>query len=154
MESFPVYTSHYLRTDNPDRRFLSPQLSICKMYHLYREMCAEQEVQQVSEWVYRREFNEHFNLSFGRCVCMQLHIHTHHQQNACVFVHCMYKTVFSSLLLSLPPSLPPSPSLSNSRSLSLTHPPSLRPKSDTCKTCDAMKTRLDYETNTDTAQCL
>ena len=36
IESFPVYESHYSRSDNPHRRYLSPELSQAKMYHLRR----------------------------------------------------------------------------------------------------------------------
>ena len=67
INTFPVYTSHYSRADNPDRKYLSPHLSISKMYHLYKEECTQEgRSTVVSEWIYRREFNEHFNLSFGR----------------------------------------------------------------------------------------
>lgn len=66
INAFPVYTSHYSRADNPDRKYLSPHLSISKMYHLYKEECTRDGRSTVSEWIYRREFNEHFNLSFGR----------------------------------------------------------------------------------------
>ena len=65
IRSFPVYSSHYSRADNPSRRYLSPHLSISQMYHLYKEVCTTEGKRAVSEWVYRKEFNESFNLSFG-----------------------------------------------------------------------------------------
>ena len=66
INSFPKYTSHYLRKDNPHRQFLNPYLSIHKMYQLYKEKCEEENTQAASEWIYRKTFNENFNLSFGR----------------------------------------------------------------------------------------
>ena len=68
IESFPVYVSHYSRNDNPNRHYLSPDLSVSKMYHLYKEKCTTAESRAVSEWVFRKFFNENFNLSFGRYV--------------------------------------------------------------------------------------
>ena len=37
--SFPQYQSHYSRASNPHRRYLSPELTISKMYVLYKEWC-------------------------------------------------------------------------------------------------------------------
>ena len=37
ISSFPRYQSHYSRQDNPNRKYLSPTLSIAKMYSLYQE---------------------------------------------------------------------------------------------------------------------
>ena len=68
VQSFPHYQSHYSRKDNPHKLYLSPHLSITKMYNLYKEKCVEMAVNPVSEWIYRRTFNESFNLSFGRYV--------------------------------------------------------------------------------------
>ena len=65
IESFPHYTSHYSRKDNPNKLYLSPDLSLSKMYSLYKTHCEEQGYNIASEWVYRREFNEKHNLSFG-----------------------------------------------------------------------------------------
>ena len=37
------------------------------MYALYQEYCAEKGITKLaSEWVYRKEFNESYNLHFGR----------------------------------------------------------------------------------------
>ena len=63
---FPCYQSHYSRCDNPNRKYLSPDLSISKMYALYKDHCSEQEVEAVSGWKYRHVFNTTFNLTFGR----------------------------------------------------------------------------------------
>ena len=68
IESFPVYESHYSRNDNSNRRYLSPDLTISKMYSLYREQCTEKGRRPVSDWVYRKVFNEQYNLAFGRYV--------------------------------------------------------------------------------------
>ena len=62
IESFPAYESHYSRKDNPNRKYLSPSLSISKMYQLFKDFCS------VSEWKYRQIFNTHFNYTFGRYV--------------------------------------------------------------------------------------
>ena len=66
IESFPHYTSHYSRNDNPNRTYLSPALSLSKMHVLYKERCTEDGKRPVSDWVYRKVFNEQHNLSFGR----------------------------------------------------------------------------------------
>lgn len=66
IKSFPQYSSHYSRRDNPNRRYLSSDLSIAKLYCLYKEECSANGRDPVSEWVYRKVFNESFNLKFGR----------------------------------------------------------------------------------------
>lgn len=67
ISSFPQYGSHYSRSDNPHRKYLSPDLSVSKMYVLYKELCEEEGgTDPVSEWIYRKTFNESFNLTFGR----------------------------------------------------------------------------------------
>ena len=40
------------------------------MYELYREFCTENGHTPVTEWVYRKQFNENHNLSFVRLVAM------------------------------------------------------------------------------------
>ena len=67
ISSFPKYKSHYSRADNPIREYLSPDLSAAKMYALYCEYCANERKQPASQWVYRKVFNEEYNLTFGRC---------------------------------------------------------------------------------------
>lgn len=66
IESFPKYQSHYSRKDNPNRSYLSPCLSLSKMFELYKVKCSLAKVDPVSEWVYRKLFNTEYNLSFGR----------------------------------------------------------------------------------------
>ena len=63
INNFPPYKSHYSRKDNPNKEFLSPMLSIQKMYYLYKEECDKNNERPASEWVYRKIFNEMFNLS-------------------------------------------------------------------------------------------
>ena len=64
IKSFPCYLSHYSRHNNPHS--LSSELSVSKMYHLYKEKCREANRETTcSEWLYRKTFNERFNLSFG-----------------------------------------------------------------------------------------
>lgn len=64
-EHVETYSSHYSRHDNPNRCYLSPELSVAKMYQLYKEKCFNEGHNPVSSWVYRKIFNESFNLSFG-----------------------------------------------------------------------------------------
>ena len=68
IESFPAYESHYSRKDNPNRKYLSPSLSISKMYQLFKDFCSDRRSEPVSEWKYRQIFNTHFNYTFGRYV--------------------------------------------------------------------------------------
>lgn len=65
VDSFPKYRSHYSRHDNPNCQYLSPELSVAKMYSMYKAECEESGDKYVSEWVYRKIFNEFFNLAFG-----------------------------------------------------------------------------------------
>ena len=65
IQSFPQYQSHYSRANNPHRKYLSPDLTISKMYVLYKEWCVGKEKTPQSEWVYRQVFNKSFNFSFG-----------------------------------------------------------------------------------------
>ena len=66
IESFPRYQSHYSRGDNPHGKYLNPDLSIAKMYELYKEECQTEKRDTIcSERLYRKTFNERFNLSFG-----------------------------------------------------------------------------------------
>lgn len=54
IRSFPQYTSHCSRSENPNRRYLSPDLSIAKMYSLYCTYCSENDHAPASEWVIER----------------------------------------------------------------------------------------------------
>ena len=60
IESSPSYQSYYSRKDNPNRSYLSPTLSLAKMFELYKVKCTQANV------VYRKIFNTEYNISFGR----------------------------------------------------------------------------------------
>lgn len=74
VESFPRQRSHYSISENLHREYLPENLSIAEMYRLYvekyqparrRTLRSTQETPLASEWMYRKIFNEQFNLSFG-----------------------------------------------------------------------------------------
>lgn len=60
INSFPQYKYHYSRKDNPNREFLTPYLTIQKMYQLYKEKCEDENTQAASEFIYHKVFNEEF----------------------------------------------------------------------------------------------
>jgi len=60
IEKFPVYESHYSLHKSTNRKYLAPDLNINKLYSLY----SEQVTYPVSSFVFRKMFNEEFNLSF------------------------------------------------------------------------------------------
>ena len=62
--SFPSYESHYTRSHNPNRKYLSGDLNIRLMYNLYKEHVQSQGRQPVEEHIYRRTLNNEFNLHF------------------------------------------------------------------------------------------
>lgn len=57
---FPAYESHYTRHKSENRRFLSPDLSLERMYSLYKESVLE----PLSSFMFSKIFNECFNLRF------------------------------------------------------------------------------------------
>lgn len=59
---FPKYESHYTLHKSMNRKFLAPDLSLPKMYSLYCDDTPESE--RVSDFMFRKVFNEYFNLSF------------------------------------------------------------------------------------------
>lgn len=61
IKSFPVEDSHFCRAST-NRKYLSTGLSVAKMYSLYVEKYDE----PVKENIYRKVFNEKFNLSFHK----------------------------------------------------------------------------------------
>lgn len=64
IESFPRIESHYCRK-RTRRRFLNPELSISKMYQLYKEHCEKnQQPDEVKFGTYSKIFNTQYNLSF------------------------------------------------------------------------------------------
>lgn len=102
IESFPSFTSHYSRSDNPNRRYLTPELTLSKMYVLYREYCASKSVEPVSEWVYQKVFNEEYNLSFGQYVtlhtCTSLILTQLHAFTDLVYIHTLTDLVHTHTL--------------------------------------------------------
>jgi hypothetical protein len=64
IQNFPAFESHYTRSHNPGRKYLSLDLDIRKILKLYDEKCEENKVSRVNEWIYRKNFNEKFNLHF------------------------------------------------------------------------------------------
>lgn len=65
IRSFPSYISHYSRL-HTDKKYLSQDLNIAKMYKLYKEDCISKNIQPQLESFYRKVFVENFNLSFHR----------------------------------------------------------------------------------------
>ena len=70
IKSFPHRQSHYSRASNSKRAYLDEGLSISRMYLMYLEKYEPQiegteTKPEVKEWLYRKIFNENFNLSFG-----------------------------------------------------------------------------------------
>lgn len=57
---FPVYESHYTRHKSENRKFLSPDLSLGRIYSLYKDTTQE----PVSSFIFSKIFNECFNLRF------------------------------------------------------------------------------------------
>ena len=76
IQSFPAKTSHYSRTENISKKYLSEDLSIAKMHRLYLELheptvtgelhLGGKPTPVVKYEFYRNRFNTHHNLSFGR----------------------------------------------------------------------------------------
>lgn len=65
IQNFPSYASHYGREKAGTRRYLSPDLNITIMYDLYKtELEKESQPAPVSAFVFRKIFNENFNLHF------------------------------------------------------------------------------------------
>ena len=64
IKSFPAFESHYTQSQNPERKYLNPELYINKMFNLYLEKCAEIIEIAVNEWTYRKIFKRDFKLYF------------------------------------------------------------------------------------------
>lgn len=64
ISSFPAYQSHYTRKDNPNKKYLNEELSISKLYELYKEKCISENVLLCKKKFYYHVFNTKFNLSF------------------------------------------------------------------------------------------
>lgn len=75
IQSFPKHSSHYSRQDNNERKYLSPELNISKMYNMsiekyepefYQKFRNGEQVKPVVNYdFFSRHFNSNFNLSFG-----------------------------------------------------------------------------------------
>lgn len=65
IKSYPAEASHYSRSDNPNRLYLSPILTISMMYRQYQTWSAERNIVAVSGSAYRKIFCTRFNLGFG-----------------------------------------------------------------------------------------
>jgi hypothetical protein len=65
IECFPVVESQYTRKSTK-RRYLSQDLSIRKIYDLYKIKFQEDEISPASEMVYRKIFCTEYNLSFHK----------------------------------------------------------------------------------------
>ncbi|CAG2207374.1 unnamed protein product [Mytilus edulis] len=65
IEAFPVVESHYTRKDT-NRKYLDSDLTIRKMYDLYKDECHDQQKRCVKEHVYRNIFCSEYNMSFHK----------------------------------------------------------------------------------------
>ncbi|XP_062715776.1 uncharacterized protein LOC134291697 [Aedes albopictus] len=63
IQSFPVVPSHYCR-EKTTRKYLDSSLNITMMYRLYCEFCDNRGEEKVTVSMYRKIFNENFNLGF------------------------------------------------------------------------------------------
>ncbi|CAG9839576.1 unnamed protein product [Diabrotica balteata] len=63
INSFPAYNSHYSR-ERTSKKYLSPDLSVAEIYRLYCKYCRNNNINHEKESMYRKIFNEDFNLSF------------------------------------------------------------------------------------------
>nr|CAH7739928.1 unnamed protein product [Callosobruchus chinensis] len=69
IRKFPAESSHYSRTANPHKLYLSPVLNMSIMYRLYLEECTNEKLPQeyfVKKSSYANIFNTKFNLSFRK----------------------------------------------------------------------------------------
>lgn len=67
IKQFPSVQSHYSRSHNPYREYLSPTLSLAKMYRDYVNSLPQKEKDPmfVKQGYYNKVFSEDFNLGFG-----------------------------------------------------------------------------------------
>ena len=68
IESFPAQESHYSCQDNRRCKYLPKTLSIARMYRMFLEKYEpeqEHKKPRVKEWLYRKIFNEEYNIGFG-----------------------------------------------------------------------------------------
>jgi len=89
ISSFPKYKSHYSRSDNLTRHYLSPKLSINRMYQLYKERCSGQGKNPVSGCTDRCSTKSSICLLEGMLTILNscLHTHTHTHTHAHTHMH-------------------------------------------------------------------
>lgn len=73
IKSFPTVDSHYCRK-NTSRKYLEKDLSIKKMYDLYKQKCQKEERTPVKYWLYDKIFGNEFNIGFH-----------HPKKDVCIF---------------------------------------------------------------------
>lgn len=73
IKSFPTVDSHYCRK-NTYRKYLEKDLSIKKMYDLYKQKCQKEERTPVKYWLYDKIFGNEFNIGFH-----------HPKKDVCIF---------------------------------------------------------------------
>lgn len=61
IKMFPCRESHYFKNKFNRKYFLNPDLSISTMYGLYKNHCTENNLNILSEFMYRKIFVEKFN---------------------------------------------------------------------------------------------
>jgi len=86
-ELITAESSHYSRSKNAGRSYLSSTLSIGKMYSLYINWCKEKEIVPVSKHAYNDIYVTKFNLGFGSprsdtCSMCHLGADKEHKQRA------------------------------------------------------------------------
>jgi hypothetical protein len=65
IRSFPALESHYSRQKST-KKYLAAGLNRTKMYGLYKEKCAAEKCEPLTEKLYRDIFNNEFNLAFHK----------------------------------------------------------------------------------------
>ena len=67
IEKLPTVSSHYTRAKSPNRKYLTQDLNIKKLYTLYQDYATENypDLEPVSESKYRKIFNEEYNIGFA-----------------------------------------------------------------------------------------
>lgn len=63
---FPFKESHFSRNKTNKNYFLNPDLSISRMYDFYRIQCTENPFNIISEFMYRLNYDEEFNLALKK----------------------------------------------------------------------------------------
>lgn len=63
IEKFPAYDSHYA-SSTTERKYLSPNLNIKRLYREYVVVCQFKKRKVLSEWKFSEIFNTQFNLAF------------------------------------------------------------------------------------------